>query len=102
MTCRGRQCGTCNGKGLVSFLVQVSGRSIGLQWVPANRTEPRGDERTPRLDGPSIIQACDAELRRLGTDYIDLWQLHWPDRYTPSFGRAPACFALQSRPLQPC
>jgi aryl-alcohol dehydrogenase-like predicted oxidoreductase len=25
-------------------------------------------------------------LKRLGTDYIDIYQLHWPDRYVPMFG----------------
>jgi aryl-alcohol dehydrogenase-like predicted oxidoreductase len=42
-------------------------------------------------DGPNdvgtsrarIIQACDASLRRLGTDYIDLYQLHSFDAQTP-------------------
>lgn len=30
-----------------------------------------------------IIDACEASLRRLGTDYIDLYQLHWPDPAVP-------------------
>lgn len=39
-----------------------------------------------RLDGANITAALDASLRRLGTDYVDLLQLHWPDRYVPMFG----------------
>src|ERR1700685_186089 len=31
----------------------------------------------------SIIKECEASLRRLGTDYIDLYQIHWPDSTTP-------------------
>lgn len=31
----------------------------------------------------SIIQECENSLRRLGTDYIDLYQIHWPDSTTP-------------------
>ncbi|SEL51426.1 aldo/keto reductase [Parapedobacter koreensis] len=30
----------------------------------------------------SIIKECEDSLRRLGTDYIDLYQIHWPDRTT--------------------
>lgn len=39
-----------------------------------------------RLDKENIIKACNASLMRLKTDYIDLYQLHWPDRITNYFG----------------
>ncbi len=31
----------------------------------------------------SIMRECEASLRRLNTDYIDLYQIHWPDANTP-------------------
>lgn len=31
----------------------------------------------------SIIRECEDSLRRLKTDYIDLYQIHWPDKTTP-------------------
>ncbi len=31
----------------------------------------------------SIVKECEDSLRRLGTDYIDLYQIHWPDTQTP-------------------
>ncbi|WP_222539282.1 aldo/keto reductase [Pedobacter polysacchareus] len=31
----------------------------------------------------SIIKECEDSLKRLGTDYIDLYQIHWPDIITP-------------------
>ncbi|AZT83041.1 NADP(H)-dependent aldo-keto reductase [Marinobacter sp. NP-4(2019)] len=41
----------------------------------------------PRLTRDHIRQACDDSLRRLQTDYIDLYQVHWPDRNTNFFGK---------------
>lgn len=31
----------------------------------------------------SIIEECENSLKRLGTDYVDLYQIHWPDTTTP-------------------
>jgi len=40
-----------------------------------------------RLDRTNIETALDGSLRRLRTDYLDLYQLHWPDRKTNFFGK---------------
>ncbi|MDX8406535.1 MAG: NADP(H)-dependent aldo-keto reductase [Mariprofundus sp.] len=40
-----------------------------------------------RLNRQNIIAACEGSLKRLGTDYLDLYQLHWPDRNTNFFGK---------------
>lgn len=41
----------------------------------------------PRLDRAQVLAACEASLRRLQTDRIDLYQVHWPQRPTNYFGQ---------------
>jgi aryl-alcohol dehydrogenase-like predicted oxidoreductase len=42
--------------------------------------------RTAGFSAKTIKEAIDLELGRLQTDYIDLYQLHWPERHTNTFG----------------
>jgi len=53
----------------------------GADWIPHIR------HGGTRLDRINIEAALDASLKRLQTDHIDLYQMHWPDRKTNLFGR---------------
>ena len=61
-------------------------------WVLASKVAGPGRlehirDGNPRLDRKNIVAALDASLDRLQTDYLDLYQLHWPDRKTNCFGQ---------------
>jgi aryl-alcohol dehydrogenase-like predicted oxidoreductase len=62
----------------VIVATKVSGRANDVAYLGRGET---------RLDRHHIETAVDASLRRLRTDTIDLYQLHWPDRKTNFFGR---------------
>ena len=56
----------------VMIATKVAGRGK-MTWV-------RKDRSPPRQSPAQIMEAVEASLKRLKTDYIDLYQLHWPDR----------------------
>jgi aryl-alcohol dehydrogenase-like predicted oxidoreductase len=38
------------------------------------------------LKASDFVKSCEGSLRRLQTDVIDLYQIHWPERHVPAFG----------------
>ncbi|HNC51752.1 MAG TPA: aldo/keto reductase [Accumulibacter sp.] len=62
----------------VILATKASGPSRGLHWIRGGRLD---------FDLASLRSAVEGSLRRLRTDYIDLYQLHWPARNQPMFGQ---------------
>ena len=56
---------------------KVAGPARGMDWV-------RGG--SPNVTAAQMTQACEDSLKRLQTDVIDLYQIHWPLRHVPAFG----------------
>ena len=55
---------------------KVAGPSRGMPWVRPGSGMTTAD----------IVTSCENSLRRLQTDVIDLYQIHWPERHVPAFG----------------
>ncbi len=61
----------------IILATKVTGPSRGMPWIRGGGAD---------LSGADIIEACEASLRRLQTEVVDLYQLHWPNRNVPMFG----------------
>jgi len=60
---------------------------LATKVTGANNNVSHVRDGNGRLDRKNIAAALDGSLRRLQTDYIDLYQTHSPDRYVNAFGR---------------
>lgn len=67
----------------------ILGKALGRrrsQVVLATKCHGKMDDHDPNAQGNSrrhIVEACEASLKRLGTDYIDLYQIHRPQPAVP-------------------
>ena len=69
-----------NNRDKVILASKIASKTEGdLNWI-------RGGSKNLGFDKKNINEAIDASLKRLKTDYIDLYQLHWPERKVPKFG----------------
>ncbi|WP_332813340.1 aldo/keto reductase [Ramlibacter sp.] len=55
---------------------KAAGPSRGMPWI----------RKGQGLTAADILASCEGSLRRLRTDVIDLYQIHWPERNAPMFG----------------
>jgi len=61
----------------VVLATKVAGPARGMPWIRNGSTD---------LTAADIEGACNDSLKRLQTDVIDLYQIHWPVRHVPAFG----------------
>ncbi|HJV83722.1 NADP(H)-dependent aldo-keto reductase [Noviherbaspirillum sp.] len=62
----------------VVLATKAAGPSRGITWIRNGESD---------FDAVNLRAAVDSSLKRLQTDYIDLYQLHWPSRNAPIFGQ---------------
>lgn len=68
----------------VILATKAVGRTDAMTWF-------RADGSAPRITRRHLVEAVDSSLKRLQTDYIDLYQLHFPERAVP-WGSNPTRF----------
>lgn len=61
----------------IVLATKVSGPSRGMPWIRDGAGMTQED----------IVASCEASLRRLQVEAIDLYQIHWPERNVPAFGQ---------------
>jgi aryl-alcohol dehydrogenase-like predicted oxidoreductase len=64
-------------RGKLVLATKVAGPSRGMPWV----RDGAG------MTAKDIVASCEGSLKRLKTDVIDLYQIHWPERNVPTFGQ---------------
>ena len=65
-----------NNRSKIILATKISGP--GLSWIRGGGNQ---------YDEKNLNKAVEGSLKRLNTDYIDLYQLHWPERKTNYFGK---------------
>lgn len=77
----------------VVLATKVAGPNAAMHWIRNGKNN---------LDAANVRAAVEASLKRLHTEHIDLYQIHWPSRNVPIFGanafdprRERACVAIE-------